>query len=184
MTQEDWNRFLLWLDADAEKAAIKYEDLRQNLTRVLTRRGCPDPEAIVDEAFDRVIDRLPKIINAYEGDAAKYIVRVAVNLCYQRRKTLPITIPIPSQNSILPSADDAESQDRERVYAKLEECLKKLSDGQRELILDYYSENKKEKIEHRKHIADYLGISMNALAIRVLRIRERLQNCLNSGFGV
>ena len=42
------------------------------------------------------------------------------------------------------------------------------------LIVEYYRDTGRQKIERRRALADRLGISMNALAIRASRIRDAL----------
>jgi|SRR5215510_2254926 len=187
MNEEDWNCFLAWLGPDHDKAGLKYENIRRNLIRILVRRGCPDAEELADKAFDRVVEHLSHIIDCYTGEPAKYIIRVAINLCHEHRKKFDIPAPLPAsaaKNSPRCSPkDDDEKWERERIHQCLEECLMKLPGGHQALILDYYSKDKKEKIENRKRIAETLGISLNAMAIRVLRIRERLEACLNECLG-
>ena len=46
------------------------------------------------------------------------------------------------------------------------------------LIVDYYRDTRRQKIERRRELADRLGITMNALAIRACRIRDTLLTCL------
>jgi RNA polymerase sigma factor (sigma-70 family) len=182
MNEEDWNRFLAWLDPDREQAALNYEEIRNNLIRILNRRGCPNANDLADRAFDRVMLHLPKFIETYNGPPAKYIIRVAINLCADERKRIGIVDPIPRPNTkndprVTPRQED-DKRELERRHRCLETCLGKLPDGKRQLILDYYTGKGREKIENRQRIADYLGISLNALAIRVLRIRESLETCI------
>jgi len=60
----------------------------------------------------------------------------------------------------------------------LEQCMRKLSDESRELVLRYYQADGRQKIEERKQLAEELGIAPNALRIRAYRIRAALQKCL------
>ncbi len=53
----------------------------------------------------------------------------------------------------------------------------------RDLVLQYYREEKREKIEHRKRLASRLGIGLNALRIRACRIRETLYQCVQTCLG-
>lgn len=183
MNEEDWNRFLAWLDPNYDKAGLRYEEIRRNLIRILVRRRCLDPEELADKAFDRVINHLPNMLDGYTGEPAKYIVRVAVNLSHEHKKKSSALTPLPpkdTNNSPRCSPkDEEEKRFRERRHRCLEECLQKLHSKQQTMILDYYSKDKKQKIENRKRIADSLGISLNALALRVLRIRDTLEDCLH-----
>ena len=60
----------------------------------------------------------------------------------------------------------------------LERCLGSLSAGDREMILHYYHGDKRSKIENRKRLTDLLQVPINALRMRALRLRERLQACV------
>jgi len=71
------------------------------------------------------------------------------------------------------TADDGE----ERVVC-LRGCLETLSNENRELILEYYQGEKREKIQNRKRLMERLGIPVNTLRMRALRLRERLQGCV------
>ncbi len=58
------------------------------------------------------------------------------------------------------------------------ECLKDLPDENRQLILEYYQGEKGDKIRNRKKLMERLGIPVNTLRMRALRLRERLQVCV------
>ena len=60
----------------------------------------------------------------------------------------------------------------------LQKCLQTLSSDNRELILQYYQGEKGEKIQNRKKLIERLGIPVNTLRMRALRLRERLQVCV------
>jgi DNA-directed RNA polymerase specialized sigma24 family protein len=60
----------------------------------------------------------------------------------------------------------------------LDRCLQELKPAQRELIVEYYAEERRLKIERRRDLAQSLGITMNALGIRALRIRDGLMACI------
>jgi hypothetical protein len=46
------------------------------------------------------------------------------------------------------------------------------------MILHYYHGDKRSKIENRKRLTDLLQVPINALRMRALRLRERLQACV------
>ncbi|HQU82714.1 MAG TPA: hypothetical protein PKY59_06305 [Pyrinomonadaceae bacterium] len=60
----------------------------------------------------------------------------------------------------------------------LEKCLKELPSEKRDLILDYYSEEKQAKIDLHKQISEKLNLSKTALRMKILRIKQKLKNCL------
>ena len=60
----------------------------------------------------------------------------------------------------------------------LDRCLDDLKPEQRDLIVEYYQDAQRQKIERRRNLAQRLGITMNALGIRACRIREALMTCV------
>jgi DNA-directed RNA polymerase specialized sigma24 family protein len=71
-----------------------------------------------------------------------------------------------------------ERQLSERRLDCLERCLAELSPADRELIDQYYRGETRAKIENRRRLAEERGIPLNALRIRMLRIREKLEACV------
>jgi DNA-directed RNA polymerase specialized sigma24 family protein len=171
LTQELFDALLAWLDPSREEAGRKYEEIRLRLIKIFTCRGCLEPEDMTDETINRVSKRLSEIQSTYEGDPARYFYGVASKVLMecQRPKPTP-TLP--------PLRDDTESLEKE--YACLEKCVEKLTPSNRELVTQYYQEEKRAKIEHRKQLAEQFGIALNALRIRAHRIRTVLQQCVQS----
>jgi len=62
----------------------------------------------------------------------------------------------------------------------LERCLDQLSPNDREVIRTYYTGDTGIKIQNRRQLAESLGIPINALRIRALRIREKLEDCVET----
>jgi DNA-directed RNA polymerase specialized sigma24 family protein len=58
--------------------------------------------------------------------------------------------------------------------------MEQLPQGNRELVLEYYRDEKRAKINHRKELAERMGIAPNALRIRAHRIRLTLQQCVRA----
>ena len=87
LTPEAFDRLLLWLNPDRERAGRKYEEIRRKLITILSSRGCTCPEDLTDEAMNRVTRKVPEIIDNYVGDPALYFYGVAhkVHLEWVRR---------------------------------------------------------------------------------------------------
>jgi RNA polymerase sigma factor (sigma-70 family) len=171
LSQESFNALLDWLDSNREQAGIRYEEIRRRLIKIFTGRGCVDSEDLADETINRVASKLDEIEKEFTGDRARYFYGVAnkVLMEYLRRK-LPLPPPL------LPS----DSSRAEHEYRCLEQCVDRLSDENRTLLLEYYGAEGKAKIEKRKQLAEKLGIAPNALRIRAYRIRLALQECVES----
>ena len=53
----------------------------------------------------------------------------------------------------------------------------------RDLLMDYYQNDKQDKIDFRKTLARQLGIAANALRLRVHRLRTNVHTCLSNCLG-
>lgn len=171
LTQESFDALLAWLDPVREEAGLKYEAIRLRLIKIFSCRGCCEPEDLADETINRVSKRLKEISSDYSGEPALYFYGVANKVHLENLKRRP-TPPFP------PPSGDTENIEKE--YACLDRCVQKLSPANRELVIEYYQEEKRAKIEHRKELADRMGIALNALRIRAHRIRTDLQKCVQS----
>ena len=60
----------------------------------------------------------------------------------------------------------------------LRECLRGVSEENRELIIEYYQDEGRARIDERKMMAASLGISLNALFARAKRTRDKLEDCV------
>jgi len=176
ITQESFQTLLGWLDSNAESAAEKYERIRQRLIRLFVGRGCYEAELLADRTIDRVTVKVPQIISDYVGEPAAYFYGVAHNihlewLRNQRRQREAPFIDL--------TAEKEEEEEEGAEYSCLESCLEKLPHDAREMILEYYRDEKRAKIARRKGLAEKLGVSMGALQIRASRVRAKLSNCVN-----
>jgi RNA polymerase sigma factor (sigma-70 family) len=171
VTQESFDALLAWLDPRRELAAERYEDIRSRLIKLFTCRGCYEPEDLADETINRVTRRLKDIEASFTGDPRRYFYGVAnkVHMEYLRRKSV-------AQPPISPES----SEQIEREYECLERCMEHLTADNRELVLQYYQREKRAKIDHRRQLAQQLGIALNALRIRAHRLRASLQECLQN----
>lgn len=180
-SQDDFERLLNWLDpADRDRAGEKYEVIRQSLIRTFIWRGCHKPEELADETINRVMQKLPVVIGTYENDPALYFYGIGLNVlkeCY-REVAAYRSMNEPERLNSSNRSDDYEQ--RERVFACLDECLGKLNESNRDLVLHYYEVQGMAKVNFRRDLAQELGVATNALRVRVHRIRTQLQECVSA----
>ena len=169
LTQEAFDRLLSWLDAKPEEGGKKYEVIRARLVKILTCRGCTTPEDLADDTINRVAKRVPEIAATYTGNPAIYFYGVAHKVVLEHFRKKPDPLPTPTPEP---------SQEIERELECLDQCMQQLPSKNRELILQYYQEEKHAKIDCRKALAEKLGVAMNALRILAHRIRTNLQQCV------
>ena len=171
LSQEAFDKLLAWLDSDREMAGKKYEDIRRRLIKIFNCRGCLEAEALADETINRVTGKVQALEADYSGEPAAYFYGVArkVLLEYLRKKRV----------AVMPPPEDSSSEIEEGLNC-LDNCMQHLDAESRQLVLNYYQDEKQAKINHRKEYAQQSGISLNALRIRAFRLRAILQECVRS----
>jgi len=175
LTQDAFDRLLIALGGDRDSGGEKYLEIRNNLTRFFEWRGCSFPEDHADETFNRIarkIDEGEEILNpaGYAMGVARLLL---LEIMKSRQREQSALTEIGTASDVYVEADDGEDR-----LECLRKCLQTLPADNRELILQYYQGEKSEKIQNRKKLLDQLGIPVNTLRMRALRLRERLQGCV------
>lgn len=174
ITKESFDALLAWLDQDREKAGQKYETIRTRLIKIFTCRGCNNAEDLADETINRVAAKAQEMMDNYVGEPALFFYGVAQKICLESLRTKETS----AENLNSQIVPDFLNEDVNPEYECLEKCLQRLRPEQRNLVLAYYKDEKKAKIDHRKQLAEKLNIAVNALRIRAFRIRTILEQCV------
>lgn len=166
-----FERFMRWLGPDEELAGQKYESIRTRLIAMFKARRCVFAEDLADATIERVARKLSDLTFRFTGDPALYFYGVAkkIYLEYQRK------IMVEHRGSASSPSRDPIDPDLENMLSQLDEALSTIPKSDRELILRYYSGSAKNKINHRRTLAQQLGISTNTLRLRVFRIRKEIK---------
>jgi len=177
LTPKAFTKLLAKLSADPEIAGVEYEDLRRRLIKFFEWRGAFFPEDLADETLNRTArkidegEKIEKNVIALALGVAHFVFLETSRRPDNRRAPMEELIPVAA-----PPEHHGEDDDLRAVY--LRECLRGLSKESRELIIEYYREEGRAKIEDRKALAEKLGISLNALFSRAKRIRDGLERCV------
>lgn len=165
---ESFESLLGWLAPDRDKAGEKYEAIRHRLIVFFTGRGCLEADGLADETIDRVILKLPQLIGVYDGDRVYYFIGVARKVYQEYLRSKPQMTKL----SPLPVSWS------EQEFRCLEKCMEKLSPHSSRMFEEYYSGEESDMTESRQRLAEQLGITANALRIRVHRVRDPLKACV------
>lgn len=172
LSQNDFDELLAWLHPSREQAGRIYEEIRQRLIKIFTYKGCPVAEDLADETINRVAKKVPEIRSTFVGHPAAYFHGVARYVYLEYVKKIPEPLP-----PVLVS-EPAEPGESEMEYICLERCMGHLTESNRELVLQYFQDEKRARIERRKELTERLGITLNALRIRAHRICASLKKCM------
>ena len=182
LTAESFAKLLACFDLDRDSAGEKYEELRRALIRFFEWRGAPFPDDHTDEAFNRVARKLDEGLEI--RNIRSYCYEVARLLCLEALKGVdskrdPLG-PDQQNTAVIASVDEA--TEREIRLTCLDHCLDELPADARILILEYYQDDSRDRIERRAALAATLGLNREALANRAQRLRYKLERCITRCF--
>lgn len=172
-----FDTLLAALDPDRERAGAAYEELRLRLVKFFSWEGCLHPEDWADEVLARVAKKLEagesiENVIAYAAGVARFALKEAFR---QEQRSRPL-------EGDFAAAPPVELPDP-RLAECLTRCLSELPKDGRTLILDYYQGDAGARIRQRQAMAARLGVSLNSLRNRALRLRDRLEKCLTECTG-
>ncbi len=181
LTEEGFKKLLERLDADEMQAAEKYEQLRLKLIKCFDWKGTINTPS--DELADITLDRVARKllggeeienIDAYACQVTRF---VWLEQTRKNKENATDDSEMPEQivEPEIPEDPDARLE-------CLRKCLKEVAntDEERQMIIGYYDTEAGDKIKDvRKNLADKLGITMNYLKQKALRLRNKLEICIN-----
>jgi DNA-directed RNA polymerase specialized sigma24 family protein len=177
LTATGLERLLLRLDPDPIRAAEAYEALRLSLTRFFDWRGAHFPDECADETLNRLARRLDE--GAAVADIRTFALGIARLVRLEQARSPQLRQDQLDEQSIGPAPSPDRTPDP-LLHDCLETCLAALPEDARTLILEYYQDQRREKIDRRVRLATQLGLSANALRSRAQRVRDRLERCVRS----
>jgi DNA-directed RNA polymerase specialized sigma24 family protein len=176
ISAEGLARLLARLHPDADRAAREYEQLRRTLVRFFDWRGGWPPEECADEALDRLARKL-EADTAVE-DVRNYAHGIArLVLLEWRRRPVASSIAEAPDLATVPAEPD---ETGDRLHECFDRCLAEIPGDNRSLVLGYYEGDRDAKIANRRRLASTHGLSENALRSRVQRVRDRLEQCVQT----
>lgn len=193
LTPGAFQRLLAWLDDGIESRGQTYLEIRRRLVFYFDRRNRPFPDDLADDTLNRIAWTL-------EEDGA-IAVRPPARYCYvvarfvlledaRRREHAHVSlsrsnrfeafghVTMRAATEMDATVMDEAAARHERRMDCLDRCVEGLPPEQQSLIVDYYRDEKRAKIERRRAQAQRLGITMNALSVRACRIRDALEACV------
>jgi DNA-directed RNA polymerase specialized sigma24 family protein len=175
-TQETFDKLLLCLNSDRERAGDEYELLRLKLLEYFRSRTCLGAEELADETLNRLAKKIA------EGEEVRDILRYNYGLArwvwveYVKR---PGVNQVSFDDSLVGTSISPDSLLEKERQACFQYCLRELTDRERELIVGYWDHENQTHRDARREMAERLQISLTALRIRVSRIKSKLEACFS-----
>jgi DNA-directed RNA polymerase specialized sigma24 family protein len=166
--------------AAAGDAAPAYERLRLRLVTYFRLRFPADAETLADEAIDRLARRLDDGVPV--ANFAGYALGIARLLVLEtgthQRKERDA-----AREAMMQMELNQQEAEPDPAMPALRACLESIGSESAALILEYYApEAGAPRIARRQALAERLGISLNTLRNRALRIRIALEKCLRARY--
>ena len=179
LSSRGFERLLDQLHADRDTAGRTYEQLRRRLVRFFEGRRCAFP----DEHADETLNRLARKLDAGETiqDVTTYVIGIARMVVKEVARTASREAAFQTESREarhVSAHPDQAAVESARLLDCLHGCLDGLASHDRDLIVQYYQNDKRAKIHNRKDLATKLGVEMNALRLRAFRIRAALERCV------
>ena len=166
----EFEALLAALDSDRERAGDKYENLRRRLINLFTWEQCDAPDHLSDEVLNRLSRKLMEgatvpHLDRFAFGIARLVIQEEIRGERNRRSAMREMESAGATNS------GAWSRPEQSIADALRQCLDALPADRRDLITRYYRED-------RNVLARTVGVSLNALRNRAMRIREELLRCV------
>jgi hypothetical protein len=176
------------LGEDVEQASRRYASLRERLSRYFEWNRVDNADELADETLDRLARRIGRTEAASEEAVERpeyFAVGIARLVLYEQRRRQMRAEELLQRVRQESETDRVERRAQEQRHAEeraalLEKGMEEMSQEQQELIRRYYSVEGRTMIDARKRLAEEMGISVNALRNRALRIRAELEEHLRS----
>ena len=170
------------LHPDRERASEEYLLLRLKLTKFFEYRRCNSAAELTDETIDRVANRLKAGEEIRSSEPLRYFYGVARNVLLEYQQRSLRLVPLQELNpNEAPRIDPSQMQllrelklSQEQHMECLQLALAKMAAETREMLLDYYEGRGESRIRKRHDLAARMGITVNALKIRIYRMRVGL----------
>lgn len=169
VTPESFARFLNWLNPDRDRASEAYEQLHYSLSTYFARRRCIYADELVDETINRVIVKIDEPIENRRG----YCFGVARNVFRESLRKERSQVALDDVTLAAPQAEEESFS-----HDCLDKCLERLSPDSRDLLLEYFSGPKTQKIEIRQRISRTLRTTQTALRMRIARLKKNVTDCV------
>jgi RNA polymerase sigma factor (sigma-70 family) len=188
LTPAQFDGLLRRLDGQPERASEKYETIRWKLVRFFQWSSCGAAEDLADITLNRVARKLAMEQEAIR-DIEGFTWGVAKKIRNEAQKKDVKTISLQSmenQDALSDAGAWTESLhqkiQRQKELRCLHQCLQRLHEEDRMLFLAYRVD-KGRYMESRKNLAKRFGITQGTMRVRIIRTREKLEQCLDRCLG-
>ena len=175
--QNQFDALLGFFSADRDEAGEKYEQIRRGLVRFFQFKGCRDPPVLADDTINRVALKIGDFDPSKNIKPVSYFYGFASNVLMEYKRTSRHEISL-GEAQYQAVANEPEDDNGGARSSCLQQCLGELPFADKDLIVDYYAREGREKIELRQQMCKLYNCTAAALHTRVFRIKSVLRLCI------
>jgi len=172
MSPKGFERLLQWFGPDTVISANRYLEAHERLARWFYFKGCNRPEDLADEVVDRVAKKLPPPCPDHIALLLGYARMVLLE--YRRER-------IHFDEDCDPGEEPSRIQETALMEVRarcLDDCLGRLGNVDKHLLLEYHQYEPGGKIKHRQAMAEVRHTTLNALRLKVSRLKDVIEECV------
>ena len=175
ITSELLKTLLTNLSEDEDEAAVLYTLLHESLVRFFEIKGLSEPVQAADETIDRVAVKLAAETKI--DDVTNFAFGVARYVCLEKLRRERISFR--AADHFYDGRTESRAPVEDPIAERLRDCLAKLYESDRKLLLEYFGESSEDRnSDRRQRLAERESLSLNALRNRVSRLKRRLAECV------
>ena len=167
------------LEASGESGAVGYEVLRRRLVGFFRLHFAWRADELADIALERLARRL------HEGTEVDHVAAYALGIARhvametQAKEQRQRLAGAQWARAVADEASVESAPEHDPALLALAHCLNGLAAAESQFILAYYAQDGgAARISHRHQLAESLGLTENAARNRALRLRARLERCV------
>lgn len=175
MSPDEFARFLEHLSPDAEEASRLYMRLEKMFTGFFKMKGVSEAGRAADDTLDRAAVKI--YAGAPVPNVESYCRGIAYNVLheYWRRERREQTV----YQRFIEDLNNDSDEEIERIERLLQPCFEQLSDEERGFVQDYCQVLRgRARAEHRRQLAETMKTTVQALRMRMTRLRGILSECV------
>lgn len=161
---------------DPDEASRKYLRLQQKLAGYFHLKGMSDPIRDADDAMDRAGKKI--LEGVVVPDIDRFCMGIARNIVLERLRNQKR-----EESAFFQFLEDSQNDqsDVDRITNLMKPCFEKLPPDDRDLLSSYCKiPAELSRAKHRRQIAEKRGTTVEALRIRVMRLRHDLADCVKA----
>ena len=176
LTSKGFEKLLALFSADRDEAGEKYEAARTGLQRFFRFKGCDDTATLADETMDRVAARLEAVEEIVKSNPIAYLLGFASNIVLEYRRK--IVKEREYQENLHAPLASTDHETMETESGCLTECMGRLAQNEREMMISYFTAKGVEKQRRREILCKRLGCTAGSLYTQIHRLKLSLRGCI------